>query len=115
MVFTINSGECSRPHPRQPLRLKRSTAQLYLHKRRYSLYNALAATSSEALQQLRQFPQIRSAKKRTPCGDLHKWIDACRIGAARWNRLQLSFPVEEIHAILAPVVAVFDQFELLPE
>ena len=90
-------------------------AQLYLHKRRYYLYTLLRPASSETLQQLRQLYQILSAKKRSARRDLHKWIDAYRIGAARWNRLHLSFRIEEIHAILAPVVAVLDQFKLLPE
>jgi len=75
----------------------------------------LLPTSSKTLQQLRQLYQILSAKKRSARRDLNKRIDACRIGAARWNRLQLSFRVEEIHAILAPIVAVLDQFELLTE
>src|SRR5439155_20309396 len=75
----------------------------------------LLPTSSKTLQQLRQFHQILSAKQRSARRDLYKRIDACRIGAARWNRLQLSFRVEEIHAILAPVVTVLDQFELLTE
>jgi len=75
----------------------------------------LLPTSSETLQQLRQFHQILSAKKRSARRDLHKRIDTCRVGAARWNRPHLSFRVEEIHAILAPVVAVLDQFELLTE
>jgi len=90
-------------------------AQLYLQSRRYYLYMVLLPTSSETLQQLRQFHQILSAKKRSARRDLHKRIDTCRVGAARWNRPHLSFRVEEIHAILAPVVAVLDQFELLPE
>src|ERR1043166_7079405 len=75
----------------------------------------LLPASSDTLQQLRQLHQIRSAEKRSTRGDLHKRIDTCHIGAARWNRPHLSFRVEEIHAIIAPVVAVFDQFELLPE
>ena len=80
----------------------------------FSLH-ALLLTSSETLQQLHQLHQLLNTKKTSACRDLDKRINAGRISAARWNRLHLSFRVEEIHAILAPVVAVLDQFKLLPE
>ena len=98
--------------PRAPIRTRDTIiftieALLPLH--------ALGRDLIEPLQQFRQLYQILSAKKRSAGRNLHKRIDACRIGAARRYRLHLSFRVVEIHAIFAPVVAVLDKFELLPK
>ena len=58
--------------------------------------------------QICQSDKILVTKKGSPRGDLHERIDTSRIGTARQNRLHLALGVMEVHAILAPVVAVFD-------
>jgi len=83
--------------------------------RRYFLYRLAPCFSSEPLQQVRQSDQVFVSKQGSSSGDLNERIDSSGIRAARQNRLELAFSVVEVHAILAPVVAVFHQFELPPE
>ena len=70
--------------------------------------------SPESLQQIRQSDQVLVAKEGSPGGDLYERIDASNIRTTRHNRLQ-ALGVTEEHAILAPGLVTFDQFELATE
>jgi hypothetical protein len=83
--------------------------------RRYSLYSSARRPSSEFLQQVGQSDQIFVSKEGSSSGNLHERIDSSGIRTTRQNRLQPAFGVAEVHAILAPIIAVFHQFELLSE
>jgi len=82
--------------------------------RRDFLYTSARRASSQFLQQDSQLDQVLVAKEGSTGGDFDENIDASGIGAARQNRLQLPFGVIEINAVLTPVLAIFDQFELAP-
>jgi hypothetical protein len=84
-------------------------AYLSLQKRRYLLYTALA----KRLQQIRQPDEIFIPKPRTSAADLNERVDAAGIGAIRQNRLYVAFRILKAHTILAPVVPILKQFELL--
>jgi hypothetical protein len=48
-------------------------------------------------------------------GDHHKSIWGDRIGPTGWQRAQNILCVMKVHAVFAPVMAINDQFKLLPE
>ena len=101
---------------RQPdFGLEADTADFPLHLRRNSLYTPIASTSSESLQQVRQPEQLFKAKQRSPGSKLYERIHGSGIGAARQDRLQLALGIVEVNAMLTPVLAVVEQFELTLE
>ena len=69
---------------------------------------------SVRLQQIRQCDEILVAKTGTSSTDRYERIDSSGIRAIRQDRLQTTFGVVEVHAILAPVVSVLDEVEFLP-
>jgi hypothetical protein len=75
----------------------------------------LRRSSSESLQQVCQSHQVFVAKEGSSRRKLDEWIDSSDIRTVRQNRTQLAFGVVEVHAILTPVVAVFQQLKLAPE
>jgi hypothetical protein len=83
--------------------------------RRYFLYSLARHPSSESLQQVCQPDQVFVAKEGSSSGNLDERIEPSGIRTARQNRTQLAFGVVKVHAILAPVVAVFEQLKLAPE
>lgn len=83
--------------------------------RRYFPYSARRLPSSEPFQQHDQLVQIIEAEVRAACRDLHKWIGCRNVGVACGKRLDMSVAIGEVHSILAPVTAAFDQFEFLAE
>jgi hypothetical protein len=75
----------------------------------------LRRSSSQSLQQVCQSNQVFVSKEGSSRRKLDERIDSSDIRTARQNRTQLAFGIVEVHAILAPVVAVFQQLKLAPE
>jgi hypothetical protein len=86
---------------------------LSLRMRRNFLYGIRPVSSSQLLHQLHQPEQVLIAKKASAAGHRHKRIWRRYCGPARGNRAQTAFSVVEVNPILAPVVAIRDQLELL--
>src|SRR5208282_3118263 len=84
-----------------------------LHLRRYSLYTPRVGSSSSLLRQVGQFQQVLVTKQAPPGRHGHKRIGIHRRGPARRNRAQSPADIVEVDSILAPVVAIGDQLELL--
>jgi hypothetical protein len=103
----MDSRISDRAHSR--LRAGRS-AEFSLHIRRYSLYTSLRS-SSESLQQIRQSEEILVAEAGPSGGKFHGRVETRHIRATRQNRLELPVRIEEVDAILAPVLAMGDQVE----
>jgi hypothetical protein len=83
--------------------------------RRYLVYSYAGRFSSDPLQQVCQPDQVFVAKEGSSCGNLNEWIDPSDIRAARQNRPQPASIIVEVHAILTPVVAVFQQLKFASE
>jgi hypothetical protein len=81
--------------------------------RRNFLYGRLAVSSSKLLHQLHQLDQVLVAKEASTAGHRHKRIFRYHGGPARRNRAQTPFVVVEVDPVLAPIVAIRDQLELL--
>jgi len=81
--------------------------------RRYCLYTLDAPGSSDLLHQVGQLHQILVAKQTPSCGQYHEWIFRQHRRPTRWNRAEHASVVVEVNSVLAPVVAVRDQFESL--
>jgi hypothetical protein len=75
----------------------------------------LRRSSSESLQQVCQSHQVFVAKEGSSRRKLDERIGSSDIRTARQNRTQLAFGLVEVHAILAPVVTVFQQLKLALE
>jgi hypothetical protein len=84
-------------------------AYLSLHKRRNLLYS----TSSQLLHQIHQLEQVLVAKQTSAAGHGHKGVWGHRCGPACWNRAQTPVGVVKVNPVLAPVMAIGDQVELL--
>jgi hypothetical protein len=96
------------------LTIGRQTAYLSLRMRRNFLYGCYpAVSSSKLLHQINQLEQVLEAKEASATGRCHKWIFRYHRGPARRNGAQLSRRVVEVDPVLAPVVAIRDQLELL--
>jgi hypothetical protein len=87
-------------------------AYLSLRMRRNLLYDR-AVPSSKLLHQLHEFEQVLEAKEASATGHCHKWIFRRYRGPTRRNRAQLARRVMEVDTVLAPVIAICDQFVLL--
>jgi hypothetical protein len=89
------------------------SAYLSLRLRRNLLYDPLAVFSSKLLQQLNQLDQVLVAKEASAAGHRHKRIFRRHRGPARWKGAQPSLGIVEVDPVLAPVVAIRNQLELL--
>jgi len=81
--------------------------------RRYFLYTPRVASSSSLLHHVGQFQQLLIAKQAPSGSHGHKRICSYRCGPARRNRAQSTAGIVEVDSILAPVVTIGDQLELL--
>ena len=77
------------------------------------LYNLWVVFSSKLLHQLNQLDQVLVAKKALAVGHRHKRIFRQHRGPTRWNGAQPSLGIVEVDPVLAPVVAIRNQVELL--
>jgi hypothetical protein len=77
------------------------------------LYDTLAVSSSKLLYERRQLEQVLVPKETSPVGHFYKGIRRHNRGPTRRNRTQCSLSIMEIHPVLAPVVAMRDQPELV--
>jgi|GEM_PF-3300044 hypothetical protein len=82
--------------------------------RRNSLYTPRVASSSILLQQVGQLQQVLVAEPAPAGSHSHKRIGSHHGRPARRNRAQTPGGVVEVDTILAPIVAISDQLELLP-
>ena len=89
------------------------SAYLSLRIRRNLLYDPLAVFSSQFLHQLNQLDQVLVAKEASTAGQGHKRILRWHRGPARWKGTQPSLAIVEVDSVLAPVVAIRNQLELL--
>jgi hypothetical protein len=80
--------------------------------RRNFLYDLLALSSSKLLHQLDQLDQVLVAKEAAAAGHRHKRIFRYYRGPATRDRAQIPFGVV-VDPVLAPVVAIRDELELL--
>src|SRR6478672_2432114 len=71
------------------------------------------ASSSKLLRQVDQLEQILEPKEASAAGHCHKWIFRRHRGPTCRNGPQHSRGVVEVDPVLAPVVAIRDQLELL--
>src|ERR1700722_14427576 len=81
--------------------------------RRYYLYTPNGRGSSGLLHKVGQLQQVLVAKQTPSRGQYHEriyWQHCC---PARRNRAQDAAAVVEVNSILAPVVTVSDQLEIL--
>jgi hypothetical protein len=69
---------------------------------------------AKPVQQIGQPDQILIAKPRSTAADLDEWVNASGISAIRQNRPYVAFRILKAHTVLAPVVPIFKQVELLP-
>src|SRR5438094_4729102 len=81
--------------------------------RRNLPYGIPPLSSSQLLHQLHQPEQVLIAKQAPAAGHRHKRIWRHYRGPARRDRAQTAFSVVEVNPILAPVMAIRDQLELL--
>jgi hypothetical protein len=81
--------------------------------RRNLPYGTRPLSSSLLLHQLHQLEQVLIAKQAPAAGYRHKRIGRHYRGPARRDRAQTAFCVVEVNPILAPVMAIRDQLELL--
>jgi hypothetical protein len=88
-------------------------AYLSLRVRRNLLYASLSVFSSKLLHQLNQLDQVLVAKQTSAAGRRHKRIFRLHCGPARWQGAQPSLGIVEVAPVLAPVVAICNQLELL--
>ena len=88
-------------------------AYLSLRLRRNLLYDSLPVFSSKLLHQLYQLDQVLVAKKTSAASQHHKRIFCPHRCPARWKRTQSFLGIVEVDPVLAPVVAIRDQLELL--
>jgi hypothetical protein len=88
-------------------------AYLSLRLRRNLLYDQLAVFSSKLLHQCNQLDQVLVAKETSAAGHRHKRIFRRHRGPARWKGAQPSLGIVKVNAVLAPVVAIRNQLELL--
>jgi hypothetical protein len=72
-----------------------------------------AVSSSKLLHQVNQLDQILEPKEASATGYCHKWIFRRHRGPTCRNGPQHSRGVVEVDPVLAPVVAIRDQLELL--
>ena len=101
-------------HQHPALNNVRPSAYFSLHMRRNFLYDGCPAVSSSKLpHQINQLEQVLKAKEASATGHCHKWILRYHRGPTRRNGAQLSRRVVEVDPVLAPVVAIRDQLELL--
>ena len=107
LVFNATSRPLGMSSP--PL----APAYLSLRMRRNLLYDPLAVFSSKLLHQLNQLDQVLVAKEASSAGHRHKRIFRRHRGPARWKGAQPSLGIVEVDAVLAPVVAIRNQLELL--
>jgi hypothetical protein len=90
-----------------------TAADLPLQYRRNYLYGLLLRFSSKLLHQIDQLDQVLVAKEASTTGHRHKRIFRRHRGPARWKGTQPSRGIVEVDPILAPVVAIRNQLELL--
>ncbi len=64
---------------------------------------------------LRKLNQVLPTEAAPACSDGNKWVWSRRIRPTRWERAQRALSIVEVDAILAPVMAIHDQFILLAE
>ena len=88
-------------------------AYLSLRLWRNFLYGLLVVSSSKLLHQRNQLDQVLVAKKTSAARHRHKWIFRRNRGPARWKGAQPSLGVVKVDPVLAPVVAIRNQLELL--
>ena len=72
-----------------------------------------AVSSSELLHQVNQLEQVLEPKEASATGHCYKWIFRRHRRPTCRNGPQLSRGVVEVDPVLAPVVAIRDQLELL--
>jgi hypothetical protein len=77
------------------------------------LYESLTVFSSKLLHQLHQPEQVLVAKEASAAGYCYKRIFRHYRRPTRWNGAQLPRPIMKVDPVLAPVVAIRDQLELL--
>ena len=88
-------------------------AYFSLRLRRNLLYDPTVASSSKLLHQFGQLDQVLVAKEASAASHRHKRILHRHRGPARWKRAQPSLGIVEVDPVLAPVVAIRNQLELL--
>jgi|HubBroStandDraft_6_1064221.scaffolds.fasta_scaffold233122_3 hypothetical protein len=89
------------------------SAYLSLLLRHNLLDEAPALFSSKLLHQLHQLEQVLVAKEASAVGYCDKGIRRHYGGPTRRNGAQLSIAIMKVDSVLAPVVAISDQLELL--
>ena len=70
-------------------------------------------SSSKVLHQVNQLEQVLEAKEASAARHCHKWIFRNHRGPMRWNGVQFPFGIVEVDPVLAPVMAIRHQLELL--